>query len=56
MWYVVSLWDQIISVQYAENEPYGTVLAGPFKTDREAYVALAHIRAEEATSSEIIGH
>ena len=56
MWYVVSLWDKIVSVQYAEDEPYGTVLAGPFKTDREAYTALAHIRATETESSEVVGY
>lgn len=54
MWYVVNLGESILSVEFAEGDPLGTVVAGPFDTEWEATAAYVGILADEATNSEII--
>jgi len=55
LWYVVDILG-VLSVESAEGDPIGVVVAGPFDTEREAYVAYYRISAKDAESSEIIGH
>jgi len=54
-WYVVDILG-VLSVECAEGDPVGVVVAGPFDSEREANLAYINLWAAEAQSSEIVGH
>ncbi len=54
LWYVVYLGEGILSVESAEGDPIGKVVAGPFDTERQAIVAYVSIIADAAEHSEVI--
>ncbi len=56
MYYVVELWDGVLSVQFADGEPYGIILAGPFETYGEAHAEYVAFLEKDAAESPVIGH
>ena len=57
MYYVVDILG-VLSVEFAEGcgDPIGVVVAGPFDNEREAILAYIQLCADQAQTSEVIGH
>jgi len=57
MYYVVDILG-VLSVEFAEGcgDPIGVVVAGPFDNEREAILAYIQLWADQAQTSEVIGH